>query len=332
MFGVYPDVSLCGIAAAVPEKFVENIHYSNSIDEKMILRQGRLTGVDSRYLCSDGQTLSDLLIPPAKQLITGKKINRDNIRVLIVVTETPDYKIPATANKIQHQLELPEQCICMDVNQGCAGSAVGIQLMCAMLSGQKQGIIGLLLMGNAIYDFTDEERKNPDIVLNQMIYGSGGAALAFEVKETAEPIICETLSYGCYAENICVKKDGSAVNDALHVVDFNHDIWAKNFLEFKSKIENLNGQTDFYLLNQSQKMILDTMIKASGIEREKVLFSIQTLGDTYSAAPFITLCFNHNEIVKPRSHMLLAVSGSGMTCGFTYFNIASDYIFELLYL
>ncbi|MCH5252243.1 MAG: hypothetical protein J1F22_04655 [Lachnospiraceae bacterium] len=329
MYKRYPDIVVDGVVAAVPGNFVENSKYAEWIDPRMISRQSKLTGVNSRYLASQNTVLSDLLVPTAKDLMSKRTVDKNDIKVLVVVTETPDYVIPATANNIQKQLGIPEECLCIDINQGCGGAAVGIQVLCSLLAGQPSGTQGLLLMGNVIHDFSEEERENPDTILNQMIYGAGVAAVIFKVVDEAEPVICETLSYGNFVDSIYQKKDGSAVNEALQVVDFIYDIWAPEFREFLKKTGN---DVDFYLLNQSQKMIMDTMMKSAGIEEGKALFSIQKFGDTYSASPFITLCYNRESLGKGTNRMLLAVSGSGMTCGFARLDIASDYIFELLYL
>lgn len=332
MYNEYADISIQGIIAAVPDNFVENAKYEEYIELRVLSRQSKLTGIQSRYLSFENQGLSDLLLPAAKQLMENRNIGSEDIKAVVVVTETPDYIAPATACYIQKQLLIPEDAICIDVNQGCAGAAVGMQLICSLLEGTDVGTKGLLCIGNYERDFKKPEKMDQRTILDNMIYGSGVAVLEFEVVEQECRIACETLSYGKYMENVYRKNDGTVLNNALKVVDFNHDIFAKGISGFKELVAISDTDIDFYLLNQSQKMIMNTIFKSAGLEEDKILLSVQKFGDTYSAAPFITLCYEREKLRKMKNNILLAVSGSGMTCGYSWFCVDFDKVFDLLYI
>ena len=45
---------------------------------------------------------------------------------LILVTQSPDYFMPPTSNVIQGRLNLKQDMLCLDINQGCAGFVIGL--------------------------------------------------------------------------------------------------------------------------------------------------------------------------------------------------------------
>ena len=53
--------------------------------------------VQSIYKSHEKQTASDLAYVAAKNLLKEKDIDPNSIEALILVTQTPDYRLPATA-------------------------------------------------------------------------------------------------------------------------------------------------------------------------------------------------------------------------------------------
>ena len=59
-------------------------------------------------------------------LITNKRIEKEEIDALVLVTQSPDHFMPPTSNIIQGKLGLKKDMICLDINQGCAGFIIGL--------------------------------------------------------------------------------------------------------------------------------------------------------------------------------------------------------------
>ena len=56
----------------------------------------------------------------AEKLIADNNIDRNEIDLLIFISQTPDYRMPATSVLLQDRLELSNSCIAFDVNLGCS--------------------------------------------------------------------------------------------------------------------------------------------------------------------------------------------------------------------
>jgi 3-oxoacyl-[acyl-carrier-protein] synthase-3 len=79
------------------------------------------TGIEERRFAEDGVCASDLCFEAAKKLIEENQINRDEIKFLIFVSQTPDYRMPATGILLQERLGLSKDCMALDINLGCSG-------------------------------------------------------------------------------------------------------------------------------------------------------------------------------------------------------------------
>src|SRR5262249_34368669 len=96
---------------------------------------------------------------------------------LIMITSTPDYKLPSTACVLQHRLGLSRDCAAFDVNLGCSAYPYGIWLLSSLMS--NSGINrALLLVGNQ-----NNINIDPDDRSTAMLFGDAGSATALENKE-----------------------------------------------------------------------------------------------------------------------------------------------------
>ncbi|MDR0603148.1 MAG: 3-oxoacyl-ACP synthase [Bacteroidales bacterium] len=90
-----PNVEIKGIACCVPSKKESNRDIPFlSIEEKEKLIAS--TGIETRHLSSPEICSSDLCLQAAEKLIGDLQWNKNEIELLIFVTQTPDYTLPAT--------------------------------------------------------------------------------------------------------------------------------------------------------------------------------------------------------------------------------------------
>ena len=66
----------------------------------------RNIGILHRRICHPWQCFSDLALAAAEQLLAELDWRREDVDALIVVTQSPDYKMPATALILQDRLKL----------------------------------------------------------------------------------------------------------------------------------------------------------------------------------------------------------------------------------
>ncbi|HEY4056272.1 MAG TPA: hypothetical protein VGM39_06665, partial [Kofleriaceae bacterium] len=78
------------------------------------------TGIRARPVVGPGETASDLAAAAAEQLFASG-VDRSEIDALILITQSPDYVLPASACLLQARLGLRETTAAFDVNLACSG-------------------------------------------------------------------------------------------------------------------------------------------------------------------------------------------------------------------
>ena len=148
MFATFHDVAIKAIAVAVPEHEItiedELEYYGGS--EKKAKRAQKMIGVDKRRIAAIGQTASDFCEAACKKVFQMCP-EAQTADALIFVSQSPDFRIPATACILQKKLNLSQDCAAFDINQGCAGYVYGLWVAASMIASKACQNV-LLLVGD----------------------------------------------------------------------------------------------------------------------------------------------------------------------------------------
>lgn len=139
MYGKYENIKIRGIASAVPTRVIDNEKCAEKLGSRRAKKQVMLTGIRNRHCVKQGQAASDLSCVSAEKLLQKLQWDRNEIRVIVNVTQSPDVHTPSTAMIIQKRLGIGEDCLAFDVNLGCTGYVSGLQIIAAILqnTGEK---------------------------------------------------------------------------------------------------------------------------------------------------------------------------------------------------
>ena len=137
------------IAHALPATTLTYEDLAARFGEKHVASIYRMSGIRDRRVVAPGQCASDLAVAAARRLIEHSGVDPAGIDALIFVSQTPDYRIPATATRLQAELGLPEKCATFDVNQACASFIFGLQIAHSMVVAETARRV-LLLNADAL--------------------------------------------------------------------------------------------------------------------------------------------------------------------------------------
>ena len=93
----YKNVGISGMAAAVPKQLIDNCEHDKYFSKEAIKEVIEKIGVKERRFVDENTCSSDLCFSAAEKLITEMGINREEIDLLIFISQTPDYRMPATS-------------------------------------------------------------------------------------------------------------------------------------------------------------------------------------------------------------------------------------------
>lgn len=315
MFGKFEDICIQGIATCVPDNVVDNLIYAEQLGEKRVKKHIRFTGVEKKHKLKQGQKASDLAIHAAQKVMSYLDWKKDDICVLVYVTQSPDYEKPATSFVIQKELDITKDAMVFDVNLGCSGFVAGVQIVAGLLN--QQGAKGLLLLGDGYYG---EERESK---VDELLFGEAGCAIAIEKTANSELKYYQK-SDGRRFDAIYKPRNGRTKMDGNAVFAFTINDVADSVKESLSIFGLEEKDIDYYIFHQGQKMILQNLIEICGIEYEKVLFSIEEYGNTGGMSIPVTLCANCEklqEIKKNSIRLYMCGFGVGLAWGSIYTKI-----------
>lgn len=330
MQGKYENVAIRGIVSALPVKVEDNSIYYELLGEKRVKKQARMTGVKKRYINEFEQTTADLCLEAAKDLLVNCKWTKEEIRVMVLVTQNPTVNNPATSFILQEQLGLSKDCMVFDVNLGCSGFVSGLHIVASLLQSLGNGAKGLVLAGDIMRNpLHYPEQMTPEDLADEMLFGSCGTATAVELVEDY-PIYFEEVSDGTKYDVIFRDFNKNTVMDGEQVFSFAINEVTGIINNFFKTSPVPKDMIDFYVLHQAQKFMLVNMADICGFDMEKMLLSLENYGNTSSASIPLSICANKemwNE--NDTNNIFMCGFGVGLACaiaiakldGNTYTNI-----------
>ena len=304
MFGKYNNIKIAGIQAAAPQNVFDNEAYAEAGNNRRIRKFINYTGIKKRHLVVEGQSASDLSSYAADVLLDNLKWDRNEIRVLVNVTQSEDVRTPSTAMIIQKRLGIGIECLAFDVNLGCSAYPSGLQIIAALL--QNTGGKGLLLVGDGKY-YPPAESYNSD----SLLFGDGAAATAIEICDGHDLYYTQNTD-GSRFDLLCSPWNGELKMDGNGILLMSLNEAANSIIEFREHFGINDDSIDFYVLHQAQKIIIDGMIEACGINSEKALRSYEEYGNTSSATLPVTISSNYKTIWDKGEKVTLYLCGFGV--------------------
>lgn len=323
MFGEYRNVRIAGVAAAAPKRTINNMDFADMFEARRIKRQIKLTGVDRRHICDKGQQASGLATVAARELLAELQWDKDEIKVLVFVTQSPEVATPATAMLIQKRLGIGTDCIAFDVNLGCSGYVSGLQIVSALLQSTKGK--ALLLVGEGAYEDLPQKPTT-----GRLLFGDGAAATALEYQEGAKGLVYSQNTDGSRWDLLTRKIGEPFYMDGDAIMLFSLEEVSESIKETREHFGIREEDIDYYVMHQAQKFILDGIAEECNILEEKNLVSYDEYGNTSSAAVPITICRNADLIKGKRTSFMLSAFGIGLAWTNVFLTVETEHILPII--
>lgn len=191
-----------GIQCAVPRNIISNEYFISNFAKEDIEKTTAMTGVKSRRFANNKTCTSDLCVAAAKKLMVDLNWEPTSVDGIIFVSQTSDYRIPATSCVLQDVLGLATDCFAFDVNLGCSGYIYGLWMAGNILgSGCAKRV--LLLAGDTLSKaFSPHDRSTA------MLFGDAGTATALEYDKDAPHMSFVLGTDGKGKENLIIPAGG----------------------------------------------------------------------------------------------------------------------------
>ncbi|MFZ4725959.1 MAG: 3-oxoacyl-ACP synthase III family protein [Paludibacter sp.] len=341
-FQEFKTVKIDGVAACVPANIEENagldLFASSDEYEKFVAT----TGIERRHVVTEGVCASDLCLAAAEKLINELNWDRNDIECLIFVSQTPDYKLPATSCVLHGKLGLSKNCMTFDISMGCSGWVYGISTMASIVS---SGSIkkGLLLVGDTV-----TRTKSPLDKSTYPLFGDAGTATALSYNENASPLQIALFTDGLNYDAIMIEDGGyrnPVTEKSFEYVDYGNGI-VRNKLQsvldgssvftfgiskapqsVNALIEHFSidkDEVDYFVFHQANMLMNEKIRTKLKLPEEKVPYILKDFGNTSSTSIPLTLVNNIGEKFNNSEVKILACAfGVGLSWGVVYTNFST---------
>ena len=327
----YEGIGITAMAAAVPRRIIKNLEYTEFFPADQVKEVVDKVGVLERRFADEETCSSDLCYAAAEKLIADNNIDRNEIDLLVFLSQTPDYRMPATSIILQDRLGLPQSCVAFDIQLGCAGFCYAMSVVYGMMQG---GNIrkALILDGE-----TRSKVYSPKDRRSAFIFGDGGVAALVERNEKFGKSWFSLNSDGSRHDLIMIKGGGyrnmsSAETLKERVVDEYGNIRSDeqgfmrggdvfNFVireiprDIKKTIE-FSGidkdSIDYIVFHQANNFINSYIAKKMKLDADKIPHTIEKFGNTSSVSVPLTIVSELKDKLEGSKTLLLSAFGVGM--------------------
>ncbi|HVF16855.1 MAG TPA: ketoacyl-ACP synthase III [Steroidobacteraceae bacterium] len=319
--------TIIGTGSHVPDRVVTNAELSERLGEDINPFVSGTLGINERRYCAHDESTADLAEEAGRNAMNNAGVSPEDIDLLIVATDTPEFVSPATASAVHGRLALTGHTGAFDVNAGCAGFVTALDTAWKYIAADERYervlVVGAYAMSKFL-DFSDKktstifadgagavvlERSEKPGILASELYADGSLASGMGVFAggTAEPITEEVLADGYRNRLRFVQKYPASVNE---------EGWPRIASSVLSRIGKRVDDVDLWLWTQVNMSTIRVVMASLGEPIEKAHTVMGKWGYTGSACLPMALDDAVTQgRLKDGDLVVLTASGAGLAMG-----------------
>lgn len=311
---------------AVPDGVVTNADLSARLGEDIDGFVSGVLGIRERRWCGDDESTADLAERAARDALTSRGLTAQDIDLLIVATDTPEYISPATAAVVHGRLGAP-RCGVFDINAGCAGFVTALDTAWKYIRADDQYERVLVVGAYAMSKYLDRDDKK-----TSTIFADGAGAVVVERSDEAGLLASELRADGTYCDDMGVFAGGTAepvTEDVLrsgyrnhlrfvrkYPASVNEEGWPAIADAVLGRAGLSRSDVDLWLWTQVNRSTIEEVMRRMDLPMAKAHTIMHKWGYTGSACLPMAI---HDAVTAGRlkdGHMVvLTASGAGLAMG-----------------
>lgn len=318
---------IIGTGVYVPEKILTNDDLSRILGENINDFVENKVGIVKRHVAAEDESAADLAAKAAERALEDAKIHAENIDLIILATDTPEYLSPATSVVVQERIGA-KNAGTFDLNAACAGFVTALdtafKYLIADQSYQNVLVVGCYAMTKYL-DWKDKKTAT--------LFADGAGAVILRASDDAQIkggfLASKLYADGSFAEFMGIFAGGTKTPISEEVLEEN--VWNKlrfaqkyppevNILgwpkivrEVIEKVGLTLDNVDLFLWTQVNLSTIKIVMEEMQIPFEKTHTIMQKWGYTGSACIPMVL---HDAVtagkLKRGDTVVLCASGGGL--------------------
>ena len=327
---------LLGTGSHHPERLVPNAVFDEQFGpgvgdwlvENLQIRQ--------RYWAADDEATSDLCVAAARNALDAAGVAPEELDLIVLSTDTPDYLSPSTASVVQHTLGA-SRAGTFDLNAACSGFVIGLDVASKYLISDPRYRRVLVLGGYTMSRHLDRNDKK-----TVTLFADGAGAVVLGAEEGAEGGGRGFLGarmhtegqysgwMGIYAGGTRRPVDAAVLEEGAHKLQFvkkfpkeiNPITWNRMVREQCEDLGITPQEVDHYVFTQLNINSIHEALDGLEVPRERAHTVMQRVGYTGSAC--IPMAFDdlvRSGGTKPGDKVMFVGSGGGLSFAVAAFQL-----------
>jgi 3-oxoacyl-[acyl-carrier-protein] synthase-3 len=319
--------TITGTGSFVPARVVANAELSAALGEDIDAFVANTLGIRERHWCAPDESTADLAEEAARAALADAGLSVEDVDLLIVSTDTPEYVSPATSSVLHGRLGMRRTAGTFDVNSACAGFATALDAAWKYIRADERYERVLVVAVYAMSKYLDPADKK-----TVTIFADGAGAVVLEFSDAPGLLASELYADGSLAPGMGVFAGGTAepitadvLNDGIrnrlrfvekYPKEVNEEGWPRIARSVLGRIGAEVGDVDLWLWTQVNRSTIEMVMDRLGVPMEKAHTVMDKWGYTGSACLPMAL----DDAVKAGrlrdgDLVLLTGSGAGLSMG-----------------
>jgi len=317
----------------VPERTVTNAEIDEILGEEtnqwlienVGIRQRHWMPRPERVEGAPDQTTSDLVVAASREALQRAEISPEEIDLLIVSTDTPDYLSPSTSVVVQHKLGTVNAG-CYDVNSACAGWVTALDQGARYIATDSEMRYVLVSGGYGMSRFLDMSDKR-----TANLFGDGAGAVVLGAGDEPGFLASKLHARGEYHDALGIYTGGAYRPCTFETLEeygpphvafvkkfpatFNTEHWPPLIEATLAKAGLTLDDVDLYLFTQLNLRTIEAMMATLGQPMEKTHWVMHKWG--YTGSPCVAMALDdaidQGHGPAPGDVVLFCTSGGGIS-------------------
>ena len=287
------EAVITGTGSHVPARVVTNAELSAALGTDVAPFVAGTLGIRERRWCAADESTADLAEHAARRAMDDAGIGPDDVDLLIVATDTPEYVSPATSSVVQGRLGC-WRAGTFDVNSGCAGFATALDVAWKYLRADPRYRRVLVVGVYAMSKFLDPADKK-----TVTIFADGAGAVVLEASDAPGVLASELFADGRYQAGMGVFAGGTrepVTADVLrdgqrnrlrfvekYPASVNEEGWPRIARSVLARAGATVADVDLWLWTQVNRSTIETVMATLGVPMARAHTVMDKWGYTGSA-------------------------------------------------
>jgi 3-oxoacyl-[acyl-carrier-protein] synthase III len=312
---------LHSIGVSVPDRIVPNSYFDELLGEPVSEWLQENVHIFERRWLEENQSVSDLAVDAARKALKHGNLSPEDIDLLIISTDTPEYISPSTASKVQYLTGMINAGT-FDINTACAGFVTAMDTAVKYIRSDEHYQHIMVIGAYAMSKYLNMQDKK---TVTLFADAAGAVILKAEKNSDRGYLGSQLITQGQYFDYMGIYAGGSfcpttaqVVQDKGNLLQFvkkfpkelNPQMWSMMAHTLSDRIGVKSQNVDHYFMTQININSIWETMDLLNVPREKAPTIMHNYGYTGSAC--IPLALNDSWMKgKLRPGDLLYFIGSG---------------------